>query len=216
MGALLAHAEQVGDSYNACGLDHGRTGRTPPDQCISVKDVIRVVLLIMVTFVFAACAEPAREEPTPLVGEWVGIHDCQAIVDALRAAGFDESVVLETVVGNGLVPDANTPEDLADPADPCRDAVLREHSHFFTAEGAFGSRDFDGRQVDEGTYEILDKDTLSISGRGDENRPVTAEFGFKIDADTLTLEALVPDGCLTPDCQWAIMVAMAGQPMKRT
>lgn len=114
------------------------------------------------------------------------------------------------------MPDARTPEDLADPADPCRDAVLREHSHFFTAAGDFGSRDFDERQVDDGTYEILDEDTLSISGMWDENRAVTAEFGFKIDGDTLTLEALVPDECRTIDCQWGIMVAMVGQPMKRT
>jgi hypothetical protein len=150
----------------------------------------------------------ASEAAAPeLVGEWVGIHDCQRIVDALREAGFDEAVVLENVLGNMLVPDASAPDDLADPADPCRDAVPREHSHFFTAAGAFGSRDFDGNQVDDGTFEIVDEDTVSISG---------TDFGFTINGDTLLLEPIVPDGCLTFECQWSIMVAMAGEPMTRS
>lgn len=144
---------------------------------------------------------------TALVGEWVGIHDCEKIVTALREAGFGENVVLENVLGNGLVPDASRPEDLEDPADPCRDAVPREHSHFFTPDGEFGSRDFDGNQVDDGSYRVIDADTVRIS---------TSEFGFTIDGDTLQLTPIVPDGCMTFECQWSIMVAMAGEPLTRS
>lgn len=143
---------------------------------------------------------------SPLVGEWVGIHDCDRIVEALRTAGFDEAVVLEAVLGNGLVPDATSADDLADPADPCADAVPREHGHFFTASGAFGSTDYDGNQVDDGTYTIVDEDTVSING---------TEFGYVVEGDTLTLEAIIPDGCLAFECQWSIMVAMPGQSLER-
>jgi hypothetical protein len=143
---------------------------------------------------------------SPLVGSWVGIHECELIVQALREAGFDETVVLENVVGNGLVPDANSPQDIADPANPCAGAVPREHGHFFTTAGEFGSTDYNDEEVDFGTYEIVDDDTVSING---------TEFGYAIEEDTLTLEAIVPAGCLTFECQWSIMVAMAGQPLQR-
>jgi hypothetical protein len=140
------------------------------------------------------------------VGEWAGIHDCEWIVDALRSAGFEEAFVLENVVGNALVPGVTSVDDLADSADPCADAVPREHGHFFTADGAFGSTDHNGEQVDDGAYEVVDDDTVSING---------TEFGYQISGDTLTLESLAPDGCVTFECGWSIMVAMAGQSLER-
>src|SRR5688572_9348435 len=144
----------------------------------------------------------AEDDASPLVGSWVGVHDCDAIVDALRTAGVDESVVLENVVGNGLVPDATTPADLGDPAKPCADAVPREHGHFFTKFGGFGSTDFNGAKVDDGRYEIIDKDTLSING---------TEFGYSIEGDELTLEPpAVTTDCSDFECQWSILVAMPG------
>jgi hypothetical protein len=136
----------------------------------------------------------------------VGSHDCLKIVEVLRKAGIDESKVLDAVLGNELVPGASSPEDLADPANPCADAVPREHSHFFTADGLFGSRDFRGRQVDDGLYEIVGPGTFVI---GD------TTFHYSIDGDTLMLEPVVPAGCLTDDCAWSIMVGMAGTPMHR-
>lgn len=159
-------------------------------------------------------AESASTQPSPsasaatseLVGHWIGVHDCELIVEALREAGFDEAVVLENVVGNALVPGATSVEDLADAADPCADAVAREHGHFFTADGAFGSTDHTGQQVDDGTYEIVDNDTVSING---------TEFGFSITGDVLKLESLAPVGCVTFECGWSIMVAMAGEPLTR-
>ena len=142
-----------------------------------------------------------------LVGEWTGMHDCDRIVQAFRAAGFEEAIVLENVVGNALVPEVTSVDGLADPADPCADAVPREHGHFFTADGAFGSTDHNGQQVDDGTYEVVDEDTVRING---------TEFGYEISDDTLTLVSLAPDGCVTFECGWSIMVAMAGEPLERT
>jgi hypothetical protein len=150
----------------------------------------------------SASAAAANE----LVGEWIGVHDCARIVEALREAGFEESFVIEAVVGNALVPEASSADDLADPADPCADAVSREHGHFFTETGAFGSTDHNGQQVDDGTYEVVDHDTVSING---------TEFGYEITGDRLTLRSLAPEGCTTFECGWSIMVAMAGEPLER-
>lgn len=142
-----------------------------------------------------------------LVGSWVGVHDCDAIVEALREAGVEETVVVENVVGNGLVPGAATVADLADPSNPCADAIPREHGHFFTADGRFGSTDFNGDQVDDGTYEIVDDDTLSING---------TEFSFSVEGDELTLQPPpVSSDCSDFECQWSIMVAMPGQTLTR-
>ena len=158
----------------------------------------------------AATAEPSAsaqgETTSELVGEWIGIHDCARIVEALRAAGFEEAFVLENVVGNALVPEVTSVDDLADPAEPCADAVPREHGHFFSGDGAFGSTDHNGQQVDDGTYEVVDEDTVRING---------TEFDYEISGDTLTLESLAPEGCVTFECGWSIMVAMAGEPLER-
>jgi hypothetical protein len=183
-----------------------------------------VLSLAAIWVVVTACAAPAAIESAststavtppsasstatePLVGEWIGVHECDRIVEALRIAGFDESVVIDAVVGNALVPDATSVDDLADPANPCADAVPREHGHFFTASGVFGSTDHNGEQVDDGTYDVVDGDTLSING---------TEFGYAIDGDSLTLQPIVADGCVTFECGWSIMVAMAGEPLERS
>lgn len=160
----------------------------------------------------ASVADPTttvttEDDTAPLVGSWVGMHDCDAIVGALRGAGVAEAVVLENVVGNGLVPDAATPADLADPANPCADAVPREHGHFFTEDGEFGSTDFNGDQVDDGSYEIVDDDTVSING---------TQFGYAVEGDELTLQPPpVTTDCTDFECQWSIMVAMPGQTLTR-
>lgn len=149
----------------------------------------------------------AEDEPASIVGTWVGVHDCDAIVAALRSAGVEEAVVLENVVGNGLVPGATTAADLADPANPCADAVPREHGHFFTEHGEFGSTDFNGDRVDDGGYEIIDADTMSING---------TEFAYSLEGDQLTLQPPpVTTDCSDFTCQWSIMVAMPGQTLTR-
>lgn len=141
---------------------------------------------------------------SPLVGEWVGIHNCEAIVEALSSAGF-ESVVLDIVTGNGLVPGADSPDDLADPSKPCQEAIPREHGHFFTADGQFGSRDWNGDQVDDGTYEIVDDDSVIIEG---------VELGYSIEGDELTLES-IPEGCVDDECIYSIMLSLPGDTMHR-
>jgi len=80
----------------------------------------------------------------------------------LTQAGLD-GWVSEVVVGEGFVPGVRKPDQLADPANPCKGAVPREHSHFFTEDGRFGSLDWNGDTVDDGTYEMVDADTFVVS-----------------------------------------------------
>ena len=150
---------------------------------------------------------PGHEPTDPtasIVGEWVGTQECEWIVQNLN--GFDRALVVDSIVGNGLIPGVSENADLMDADDLCADAVEREHSHYFTSSGRFGSRDFNGQQVDDAAYEVVDRDTIEIAGK---------EFGFAIDGDRLTLTAITPEGCTSEDCAWQIMVAMNSQPLHR-
>jgi hypothetical protein len=81
-----------------------------------------------------------------------------------------------------------------------------QHSHFFTAGGAFGSKAYDGRQVDDGTYDVRGS-TLVING---------ASFAFEINGNVLTLQPEPIDvrDCTTKECRfqgaWVLMVSMPG------
>ena len=143
-----------------------------------------------------------------LVGLWRGEHDCEGIAEALADAGFDEPVIIENVVGNGLIPGVTSPADIPDVAELCADATVLDHSHEFTADGQFFSYDQDGNEVDFGTYELIDDDTVAI---GDQR----VEFDFTIDGDHLTLEPKIPAGCAEFECVWAVMVAMPWGGMDR-
>ena len=130
----------------------------------------------------------------------------------LTDAGLDELVV-GAVYGNELVPGVDpSTEAFKDPAKPCEGAVTRAHSHFFTANGQFGSNDFRGQQVDDGPYRVEGDDVLVI---GDQR------FSYHIDGDQLNLEPPAFDAatCTTVACRgtagWTLMVAMPGMTWKR-
>jgi hypothetical protein len=149
-------------------------------------------------------------EVPAIVGEWVGVHNCAQIVAMMHEAGLDE-FALEQVWGNGLIPGVTTEAGIKDPSKPCEGAVERKHSHFFTTDGRFGSKDFDGNQVDDGTYTV-DGDLLTIN---------EGRFHFSIEGDKLTLEPEPVDisGCTTKECKftaaWVLMVAMPGSTWTR-
>ena len=130
----------------------------------------------------------------------------------LFAAGLNEFLA-DAVYGNGLVPgiDPNT-TTVADSKHVCDDAVQRAHSHFFTADGAFGSRDYNGQQVDDGSYQLQGDDVVIINDQ---------PFHYSIDGDELTLVPPKVDisGCTTQECRfmatWVLMIAMPGTTWKR-
>jgi hypothetical protein len=159
-----------------------------------------------------ASAPPASAAPSPtpaavaIVGEWVGQHDCATIETLLETAGLEE-FLLEAVVGNELIPGVTDERQLEDPDDPCKGAVVREHSHFFTADGRFGSRDFNGRQVDDGFYQLENEDIVIINDQ---------TFHYRIDGDSIsfTPDPVDISACTTKLCRfmasWVLMVAMPG------
>lgn len=183
----------------------------------------RVLLLIAFLVVAAACngpgspsstgsrqtTSPAETPVSPLVATWSRVTTCEEYVEAQTAAGFEE-FVLGGVAGNGFLPGVTTPDQIADPAHPCEGAVPREHSHFFTEDGQFGSLDWNGQQVDDDTYEIIDDSTVVI---GD------ATFHYEISGDTIMFDPVIPSDCTTKDCRgmasWMVAVAYPGDAWER-
>ena len=143
-------------------------------------------------------------EVSPLVGEWKRVTKCQELVRLLEANGLGERAS-QAIEGNGWVD--GSLEQLEKKDDPCEGAVPREHSHFFTEFGTFGSLDWRGEQVDEGTYVIVDDRTFTI-GDGD------AMFHFEIRGDTITFEPVLAD-CTGFDCVWMLAVASPGYTWQR-
>ena len=190
------------------------------------RPVIRSAVLSALLLALAACAGAASPAPTTspsvepspsssasdavpaIVGEWVGMHDCQRIVTMLTDAGQTEFLAdpLEQLVPG----DPNVAS--ADPATACEGAVQRKHSHFFTAAGEFGSKDYRGQRVDDGTYTLEGDDRIVIGGQ---------TFKYEIHGDELSLEPEPVDisGCTTKECRftatWVLMVAMPGTTWKR-
>lgn len=165
----------------------------------------------------SSAAEPT-EDPTPsddpaveaLVGTWERETRCEELVSVLTEAGLEQWVV-EFVAGNGFIPGVRSADEIADPADPCAAGVPREHSHFFTEDGSFGSLDWNGEQVDDGTYEVVDGDTFVVSK---EFPDIT--FNFTARGDTITFEPVIPDcspGCF--EAAWSVSVAYPGEEWHR-
>jgi hypothetical protein len=141
----------------------------------------------------APTTAPSASPAHPLVGEWLGEHRCEHIVEALTAAGLEETI-LDNIVGNGLLPGVASVDQIADPGDPCADAIVVPHSHEFTADGRFASYDGSHQQVDSGAFTIVDEDTFAID---------RTFFTYVVEGDELTFEADAPT-------QWSTMVALPG------
>ena len=149
-------------------------------------------------------------DPTSIVGEWSRTTTCQQRADALEAAGLGRFAA-EHAAGDGFVPGVSSVDQLEDLQHPCKGAVPQVHSHFFTADGRFGSRDAQGNQVDDGTYEKQGDDAFVIG-------QVTFHYSVSADGTTLVLDPVLPmcaeKGCW--DAQWAVAVAYPGLPWRRT
>ena len=148
-----------------------------------------------------------------LVGEWQRVTTCDERVAALKAAGLGKFAV-ENVAGEGWIPGVSTPEEIKDPADPCRGAVTLKHSHFFTADGEFGSRDAHGHQVDDGTYQVTAPGTVVIDK---EFGPITFHYSVSAGRGTLMLDPVLP-ACASSGCfaaQWAVGMSYSGLPWSR-
>jgi hypothetical protein len=158
---------------------------------------------------FVPSASAAAPSPaTALVGEWERDTRCEEIVQRLSDAGLDKSI---PDVAAAFVVGASSGADLADPSKPCTGAVPIRHSHFFTADGRFGSRDQNGQDVDDGTYRLVGDDTFVISK---EFPDVT--FHYVASDDSIMFTPVIP--ACRPACfeaTWSVTVAYEGLPWAR-
>jgi alpha/beta hydrolase family protein len=150
-----------------------------------VLDEIRAVL--------AAASESAGESAAAatIVGTWHRAQSCEEMLAVFEAAGLAESH-LGWLQGNFFGGGPGPTE-----GDVCAGAQgPLEHDHFFTDDGAFGSHDENGEQVDDGDYEVVDGDSLAFPSHA-------SEFGYdgvltvdyEITADVLTFDVVLPDPC---------------------
>ena len=152
--------------------------------------------------------------PSAIVGEWVRTAGCDEALAAFTEAGLSDQVPV-WVVGNFVGEGASTA-----PGEECANArPAVPHSHFFTADGRFGSHDENGKDVDEGDYAVVDADTLSFASHA-------KEFGYSgdllvdyaVDGDHVTFHVTVPTEC-DPACRlaygWAMSAFFGSQPFDR-
>jgi hypothetical protein len=136
-----------------------------------------LMVLITVTIATVACgsstvppsgsrtaeASPIESPVSALVGRWERVITCQELVEELNKAGLGPLTPYAWLGQAGYAAGSPTPTM----SHPCIGAIDREHSHFFTQGGQFGSLDWSGAQVDDGTYQIIDDHTLSIGSTGE-------------------------------------------------
>jgi hypothetical protein len=153
-----------------------------------------------------------------LVGRWARVVTCQELVGALRKAGLGALATTAWAGQTSSTGESSYAPGSAPPTSsrPCRGAIRRLHSHFFTAGGQFGSLDWTGHAVDDGAYRILDARSLRI-GR------VTFRYSVKggnrlmlAPVITAAMRRTAPaEPTKFSDAGWAVSVAYAGHAWKR-
>jgi hypothetical protein len=177
------------------------------------RGLTTALLLVMVAVAGGtASAHPAAATSamteSSLVGTWQRTTTCAQLAAALTKAGL-QKFVLEFVAGNGFIPGVSRPEQIRDRANPCNGAIPRKHSHFFTKSRKFGSLDWKGRPVDDGTYGI-GRGTVTIFK---EFPKVT--FRYRIAGNLITFSPAIAKGCSAFRCAWAISMAYPGKSWRR-
>ncbi len=140
-----------------------------------------------------ASMDPATTVPgeATIVGSWHRAQSCEELLAVFDAAGLAESH-LGWLQGN-FFSGGSGPTD----GDVCAGAHgPLEHSHFFTDDGAFGSHDEHGEQVDDGDYEPVDEDTLGFPSHASEfDYDGALTVDYEITDDVVTFDVVLPDEC---------------------
>jgi hypothetical protein len=160
----------------------------------------------------------AQLRRSPIVGQWQRVNTCRELVGDLQRAGLGATVAQTWVGQTSSTGESSFKAGSPNPtrAHPCRGAIARKHSHFFTASGSFGSLDWHGGRVDDGSYRVVNPTSVKING-------VSFHFAVK-NGNTLSLVPVLtramirravehPAGFTT--AFWAVTVAYAGHTWKR-
>ena len=167
-----------------------------------MRRLVAVGLLLATLTLAASAASSGRN---PLLGTWTATTTCSAQYAALMRWPGLRKYALEMVAGNGFIPGVQSPDQLKDPAHPCRGAVPRKHSHFFTKDGRFGSLDWNGQDVDDGTYTLKGTNRVVIAK---EFPSVT--FTYNVQGKTIRFVPQIARDCSTFRCAWAVSMAIPG------
>ena len=168
----------------------------------------------------SASTGPSATSSVPeLVGRWQRTVTCEELTSDLGEAGLAALAPYGWLGQTSSTGESSfrlgAPRPTA--AHPCTGAIDRVHSHFFDAAGEFGSIDWEGGQVDDGPYTIVDDGIVRI---GD------TAFHFRITGhgDTLSLspiltKAMIREALADPkefsDAGWAVSVAYPGSTWQR-
>lgn len=161
---------------------------------------------------------PLRTPVSDLVGRWEAVTTCQELASDLDKAGLGPLVSYAwsgqtSSTGQGsFAPGSPKPTR----AHPCRGALRRTHSHFFSRSGRFGSLDWLGGQVDGDRYRIIDGDTVSI-GKVTFRYHITKNETLWL-SPVLTrfmIRQALADPRRSSDAGWAVSVAYSGYSWRR-
>jgi hypothetical protein len=186
-------------------------------RCFAV--VVTLAAISIVVNASTGSASPRLQlGDSPFVGQWQRLTTCNELVVDLKRAGLGATVAQAWMGQTSATGESSFKTGSPKPtrAHPCRGAIARKHSHFFTASGKFGSLDWQGGQVDDGSYRLVNRTTVKING-------VLFHFAVK-NAKTLRLVPVLtramirraiahPNG-FTP-AFWAVTVAYPGQTWTR-
>ncbi len=166
------------------------------------------------TVSIAATPSITVEAVPELVGRWQRSVTCEQLNGALDKAGLGALAPYVWLGQTSSTGQSSFKAGASRPTDahPCTGAIDRVHSHFFDAEGRFGSLDWEGGQVDDGSYTIVDDHTMKI---GD----TTFHYRITGGGNTLALSplltpAMVDEALANPkkfsEAGWAVSVAYRG------
>ena len=151
------------------------------------------------------------EPPPAIVGLWTQTHSCQELQKALADHGLaptTPSTIADYFPGRSAA-------QIARKADPCAGASPEQHSHFFAADGEFGSLDQDGHRVDDGSWSLVAPHRLQIG---------QSIFAFTISHGQLTLrpvikaadrKAALQHPLEFSDASWQVAVSYGGKAWRR-
>jgi len=156
-----------------------------------------------------------RKPAASIVGRWQLSRTCGALLHGLQAAHLRP---LAPGVTGEFFPQAS-PRQLARKHPICEGAGSQRHSHFFTADGRFGSLDQAEKPVDDGTYRLIDDHTVSIGS----DRRVTFRYrvvgGNRLELTPVISGAQRRSALAHPlrfsAAGWAVSVAYTGRGWKR-
>jgi hypothetical protein len=183
----------------------------------------RLLLVAFVGLVFVLASQSgslSATGDTSIVGRWQRTNTCQELVSNLRKVGLG---ALAQYAWQGQTSSTGiTSFKLGSPkptkAHPCSGALPRLHSHFFNAQGQFGSLDWLGGQVDDGPYKIITGHTMRIGTNFGANFRVRI-VGNKLMLTPVLTKAMVRQALAHPAkfsaAFWAVTVAYAGHTWRR-